>query len=902
MARLTSRNDGSGGSSGGGASTSAGITDATTTGRNLLTTTDASTARTTLGLGTAATLPATTFATSAQGVLADSSVQTINGTAPTSGNIVLSEALSFNTVSNILSLTGVDGVVRTVNLTTLKDTLVDMAVTGASLAAGVLTLSGSNGMSDVTVDLNSFATDTEVTSATTNIPKSNLHATVQTSLGLADTAVQPAAMTSAITTATTNIPKANLVAGVQASLGLADTAVQPVELASATTNIPKTNLATAVQNTLDKADTSVQTINGVAPTAGNIVLTENLAFNATTFDLTLTDASGSARVVSLASLKDTVPTLSSGVVSAGNLTLSGTNMTDVVVDVSSLATDVELTTATTNIPKTNLATPVQTSLGLADTALQSVPALTQTQAETSSDVTVAGVSGERLYQSIDKHSSGIKFTYPNSTARSAETGYSVTASDIANGRLFADADTGDLNVPTGSVGSVVWQPRANRVPIASASLLGGVKQGTGIAIGGDGTISANIPAVVGATAVLAGTTGLVPAPLAGDENKVLYGDGTWQSPAAGSSAPVSRLHAVATAASASLANNTNISTVTSVLHSVGTDIVASAGSFTLSPGKTYRLMFNPGYLDSGAAQGTSYQWYDSTASAYIGVPGEAASLNGTSSASPARQNAVAYITPSVSTTVVPRYRAGVAATVFGGQFTSSTAMYPSVEIETLPTATVQETGVLPITPLLFGQTADTAITNAQTTTSTVFVDVTGSSITIPAAGTYLLSYSIPVNIGTVGANVNTVLTDAANNIVPGTYCVMGEANGAGFTGPSTGSARVITTVATTYKLRWSVSTGTGSVGNAATNGSAWVRYEQVPTDTVVPAGSASPASSAPPVSIEASVGVSTDYARADHAHDIDFYIGASAPAKAGPLLWVQTGMGGGSDFTLWIQD
>lgn len=833
MARLTSRNDGSCGSSGGGgASTSAGITDATTTGRNLLTTTDASTARTTLGLGTAATLPATTFATSAQGVLADSSVQTINGTAPTSGNIVLSEALSFNTVSNILSLTGVDGVVRTVNLTTLKDTLVDMTVTGASLAAGVLTLSGSNGMSDVTVDLNSFATDTEVTSATTNIPKANLHTTVQTSLGL--------------------------------------------------------------------ADTSVQTINGVAPTAGNIVLTENLAFNATTFDLTLTDASGSARVVSLASLKDTVPALSSGVVSAGNLTLSGTNMTDVVVDVSSLATDVELTTATTNIPKTNLATPVQTSLGLADTALQSVPALTQTQAETSSDVTVAGVSGERLYQSIDKHSSGIKFTYPNSTARSAETGYSVTASDIANGRLFADADTGDLNVPTGSVGSVVWQPRANRVPIASASLLGGVKQGTGIAIGGDGTISANIPAVVGATAVLAGTAGLVPAPLAGDENKVLYGDGTWHSPAP--PAPVSRLHAVATAASASLANNTNISTVTSVLHSVGTDIVASAGSFTLSPGKTYRLMFNPGYLDSATTQGTSYQWYDSTASSYIGVPGEGASLRSAATASPARQNAVAYITPSVSTTVVPRYRAGVAATVFGGQFISSTAMYPSVEIETLPTATVQETGVLPITPLLFGQTADTAITNAQTTTSTVFVDVTGSSITIPAAGTYLLSYSIPVNIGTVGANVNTVLTDAANNIVPGTYCVMGEANGAGFTGPSTGSARVITTVATTYKLRWSVSTGTGSVGNAATNGSAWVRYEQVPTDTVVPAGSASPASSAPPVSIEASVGVSTDYARADHAHDIDFYIGASAPAKAGPLLWVQTGMGGGSDFTLWIQD
>lgn len=38
-----------------------------------------------------------------------------------------------------------------------------------------------------------------------------------------------------------------------------------------------------------------------------------------------------------------------------------------------------------------------------------------------------------------------------------------------------------------------------------------------------------IPAMVGATALQVGETGLVPYPSAGDQNKFLRGDGTWQS-------------------------------------------------------------------------------------------------------------------------------------------------------------------------------------------------------------------------------------------------------------------------------------------------------------------------------------------------------------------------------------
>lgn len=59
------------------------------------------------------------------------------------------------------------------------------------------------------------------------------------------------------------------------------------------------------------------------------------------------------------------------------------------------------------------------------------------------------------------------------------------------------------------------------------------------------------------------------------------------------------------------------------------------------------------------------------------------------------------------------------------------------------------------------------------------------------------------------------------------------------------------------------------------------------------------------------VGVSDDYARADHSHgtppdpaaDPDIYVQAAQPTGAAPYLWVQTGLGpSGEDFTFWIED
>ncbi len=65
------------------------------------------------------------------------------------------------------------------------------------------------------------------------------------------------------------------------------------------------------------------------------------------------------------------------------------------------------------------------------------------------------------------------------------------------------------------------------LPAATASALGGVKVGSGLAVS-SGVLSA--PGMAGATASAAGKAGLAPAPAAGAQAKFLRGDGTWQTP------------------------------------------------------------------------------------------------------------------------------------------------------------------------------------------------------------------------------------------------------------------------------------------------------------------------------------------------------------------------------------
>lgn len=71
---------------------------------------------------------------------------------------------------------------------------------------------------------------------------------------------------------------------------------------------------------------------------------------------------------------------------------------------------------------------------------------------------------------------------------------------------------------------------ASEVDTLLAGKQGTLTAGTNITIAADNTISATdttYSAFAGATASVAGTSGLVPAPSAGDQNKVLMGNGTW---------------------------------------------------------------------------------------------------------------------------------------------------------------------------------------------------------------------------------------------------------------------------------------------------------------------------------------------------------------------------------------
>ena len=62
---------------------------------------------------------------------------------------------------------------------------------------------------------------------------------------------------------------------------------------------------------------------------------------------------------------------------------------------------------------------------------------------------------------------------------------------------------------------------------ATSNTLGSVMVGSGLAISNEGVLSTTATVMSGATSSAAGTSGYVPAPAAGDQNKFLKGDGTF---------------------------------------------------------------------------------------------------------------------------------------------------------------------------------------------------------------------------------------------------------------------------------------------------------------------------------------------------------------------------------------
>jgi Major tropism determinant N-terminal domain len=84
--------------------------------------------------------------------------------------------------------------------------------------------------------------------------------------------------------------------------------------------------------------------------------------------------------------------------------------------------------------------------------------LTQVQVENDASTVAGIVTGQRLAQAVAAHEDGITAIYASAAARVAETGHTVTTSDIAHLRLFLQSDNGTLWVPSGAPGTVTWVP------------------------------------------------------------------------------------------------------------------------------------------------------------------------------------------------------------------------------------------------------------------------------------------------------------------------------------------------------------------------------------------------------------------------------------------------------------
>ena len=113
----------------------------------------------------------------------------------------------------------------------------------------------------------------------------------------------------------------------------------------------------------------------------------------------------------------------------------------------------------------------------------------------------------------------------------------------------------------------------------------------------------------------------------------------------------------------------------------------------------------------------------------------------------------------------------------------------------------------------------------RTTTSTSYVDVTGMSVTItPTKSTSAIIVLVSCMVIGPGATSQIVLlriTDSSNNAISGAEgSYVGLANGDNLSLNQTiiGYATPATTSAVTYKLRFSVNAGTGSVNNAIATG------------------------------------------------------------------------------------
>lgn len=340
------------------------------------------------------------------------------------------------------------------------------------------------------------------------------------------------------------------------------------------------------------------------------------------------------------------------------------------------------------------------------------------------------------------------------------------------------------------------------------------------------------------------------------------------------------------------------------------NIPLSAGTFTLSAGKTYRLVGNIG--GSAAAAGrVAFQWRDTTNNVFVGNPGYKLPTSDSSTAASIEDEATAIFTPTTNVTLQLWVTSNNLSASFGSGVdnatdfiqaqiyqlgSSATTEYENNIISNLATGGYVATGTLSqytnffqVNQTTTGQTlllptpanqnlarlvyvdntgsanftmyntevasgesgffkwngtqwksmtapqavaaeyADTgtSITDGQTI-STTLADITGSSFTLPTAGTWKVTYNIYTS-NVSSAQMSVMVADTANVVVPNSRAAVTSLANTGSVYTSN-EVYITTAGATTYKLRANADVGSFVIrnnNNISNGGNSKVTYQKV---------------------------------------------------------------------------
>ena len=166
----------------------------------------------------------------------------------------------------------------------------------------------------------------------------------------------------------------------------------------------------------------------------------------------------------------------------------------------------------------------------------------------------------------------------------------------------------------------------------------------GYYLAGDGSWAGQMAA---ASAAADGSTGLVPAPLVGQQNSYLRGDGKWIQ---ANNAPSTIAYMLVFRTLAANIDKGAAVTFQKVVNSSGNLISLSGdgAKFTLVPGYTYKLTSCNNFSSWVGSGSNPYQWYNNTTAQFIGITGNFQAIP----SGPYNQGpAVAFISPASITTV-----------------------------------------------------------------------------------------------------------------------------------------------------------------------------------------------------------------------------------------------------------